>query len=56
MTENRIPQGQLYEELCAEPMIVRDGQLQVPNAPGLGIRVDDDFLRANLAEGEEYWD
>ena len=37
-------------------MIVRDGELAVPNAPGLGITLNDDFLRHNLAEGEEYWD
>jgi L-alanine-DL-glutamate epimerase-like enolase superfamily enzyme len=56
MTENRIPQGLLYEELCAEPLIVRGGELVVPNAPGLGITINDDFLRRNLDEGEMYWD
>jgi L-alanine-DL-glutamate epimerase-like enolase superfamily enzyme len=55
MTENRIPQGQLYEELATEPLVVKDGELQLPNAPGLGITLNDDFLRHHLDEGEVYW-
>ena len=56
MTENRIPSGLLYEELCTEPMVVKDGQLTVPNTPGLGITINDDYLRHHLDEGEVYWD
>jgi len=56
MTENRIPQGQLYEALAVEPLRVENGELVVPNAPGLGIRLDHDFLRAHLDEGETYWE
>jgi L-alanine-DL-glutamate epimerase-like enolase superfamily enzyme len=56
MTENRIPQGQLYEELAVEPLCVENGELVVPNAPGLGIRLDHDFLRAHLDDGETYWE
>lgn len=35
MTENRIPQGGLFAEMNAEPMIVKDGKLRVPDTPGL---------------------
>lgn len=55
MTENRIPQGGLYAELAVEPLCVENGELVLPNVPGLGIRLDHDFLRAHLDEGETYW-
>jgi L-alanine-DL-glutamate epimerase-like enolase superfamily enzyme len=35
---------------------VKDGELQLPNAPGLGITLNDDFLRHHLDDGEVYWD
>ena len=56
MTENRIPQGGIFEAMNADGMTVKAGKLQVPNTPGLGITLVDDVLRANLGEGEDYWD
>ncbi len=54
MTENRIPQGDLYEQLGVEPMMVKDGKLKVPNAPGLGIDVRPDVINPFL-DGDR-WD
>jgi L-alanine-DL-glutamate epimerase-like enolase superfamily enzyme len=34
---------------------VKNSQLTVPTAPGLGLEINPDFLRKNLVEGEEYW-
>ena len=34
---------------------VRKGLLKVPTGPGLGLEINPDFLRKNLAPGEEYW-
>jgi galactonate dehydratase len=34
---------------------VRNGLLKVPAAPGLGLEMNPDFLRKNLAPGEENW-
>jgi galactonate dehydratase len=34
---------------------VRNGLLKVPTGPGLGLEINTDFLRKNLAPGEEYW-
>jgi L-alanine-DL-glutamate epimerase-like enolase superfamily enzyme len=34
---------------------VRNGQLKVPEGPGLGLDLNEDVLRQNLAPGEEYW-
>lgn len=56
MTENRIPQGGLYAEMNAEPMIVKEGKLRVPDGPGLGITLVEEVLRENLWEGEVYWE
>jgi muconate cycloisomerase len=35
----------LAEDLLAQPFAVRDGKVQVPTAPGLGIEVDEDRVR-----------
>ena len=36
--------------------IVQDGHVAVPNQPGLGIELNKDVVKANLARGEKYWD
>ncbi|MFL6415138.1 MAG: mandelate racemase/muconate lactonizing enzyme family protein [Bryobacteraceae bacterium] len=35
--------------------VVRNGKMQVANLPGLGILLNDKFLKENLAEGEPWW-
>jgi muconate cycloisomerase len=39
------PNYYLTEDLLAQPFPVRNGKVQVPTAPGLGIEVDEDRLR-----------
>jgi L-alanine-DL-glutamate epimerase-like enolase superfamily enzyme len=34
---------------------VRKGLLTVPTGPGLGLEINPDFLKKNLADGEVYW-
>ena len=34
---------------------VRKSLLRVPTGPGLGLEINPDFLKKNLAPGEEYW-
>ena len=34
------------DELLAEPLIVRDGEMSLPTGPGLGIQLDEDLLGA----------
>jgi L-alanine-DL-glutamate epimerase-like enolase superfamily enzyme len=36
--------------------IVRDGHIDVPQKPGLGIELNTEVLKANLARGEKYWE
>ncbi len=35
--------------------IVKDGHIEVPTKPGLGIELNKDVVKANLARGEKYW-
>ncbi len=35
--------------------IVKEGHIAVPDKPGLGIELNKDVVKANLARGEKYW-
>lgn len=35
--------------------LVRDGYLELPDGPGLGLSLNPDVVRAHLAPGEVYW-
>ncbi|HTB12459.1 MAG TPA: mandelate racemase/muconate lactonizing enzyme family protein [Bryobacteraceae bacterium] len=37
------------------PPEVRKGLLKVPTGPGLGLEINPEFLKRNLADGETYW-
>jgi L-alanine-DL-glutamate epimerase-like enolase superfamily enzyme len=39
-----------------EGPLVADGHIAVPRKPGLGVELNPDVVKANLAEGEKYWD
>jgi len=51
MSENRIPQGNLWEEMSEEGISVKDGKMKVPNGPGLGITIRPDFLNSIIENG-----
>jgi L-alanine-DL-glutamate epimerase-like enolase superfamily enzyme len=51
MSENRIPQGDLYEALGTESLTVRDGKLKVPQSPGLGLQVDPAYINDFIENG-----
>ncbi len=48
--EARRARFDFYNAFIDEPLEVRDGNLIVPNRPGLGIRLDRDYLEANSVE------
>ncbi len=35
--------------------IIKDGRIQIPDKPGIGIDLDEDYVRAHLAPGEQWW-
>ncbi len=37
------------------PIVIRSGRMQVSTAPGLGMELDHDYLKANLAPDEPWW-
>lgn len=37
------------------PLVIRDGYMMVSDRPGLGVELDEEYLRTNLAEGEPWW-
>jgi galactonate dehydratase len=37
------------------PLQVQDGKMKVSTAPGLGVEVDEAYLKANVAPGEPWW-
>ena len=56
MSETRLGAGPTLDDLIEEELEVVDGKLRVPTGPGLGITVVEEAVRANMAEGEQYWD
>jgi L-alanine-DL-glutamate epimerase-like enolase superfamily enzyme len=38
-----------------KPIQVRDGKMKVSALPGLGVEIDEKYLRANAAPGEPWW-
>jgi L-alanine-DL-glutamate epimerase-like enolase superfamily enzyme len=49
-------EGHHLETMAAKnPPVVRNGLLKVPSGPGLGLELNEDFLRQNLMAGEPYW-
>ena len=43
-------------DAVGEKLVIRDGKMKVAMRPGLGLELDFDYLRANRAEGEPWWD
>ncbi len=48
--------GEAAKMAASNAPVVRDGQMQVSTLPGLGLDFDFDYLRANVADGEPWWD
>lgn len=43
-------------EATGEKLVIRDGKMKVAMRPGLGLELDFDYLKANRAEGEPWWE
>jgi len=43
-------------EAVGEKLVIEDGTMKVASRPGLGLELDFDYLKANRAEGEPWWD
>jgi L-alanine-DL-glutamate epimerase-like enolase superfamily enzyme len=56
VSETRISQNSLIDEMGEDEITVVDGKLAVPTKPGLGITLIPEVLQENLMDGEPYWD
>jgi L-alanine-DL-glutamate epimerase-like enolase superfamily enzyme len=55
--ETLIGRGNWMDDVIVhEGPIVKDGHFAVPTKPGLGIELNKEVVKANLARGEKYWD
>lgn len=56
-SESRLGrEGRMIEQMAiGEPPIVRNGILQVPDKPGLGLSIDEAFLKKHLPKNEPWW-
>jgi len=56
-SESALGRANRYVENMAagNAPVVQKSQLKVPEGPGLGLDFNWDFLKANLAPGEEFW-
>ncbi len=46
----------LVEKMAkANPPVVTKGKLKVPAAPGLGLELDEEFIRGQMRDGEPWW-
>ena len=43
-------------DAVGEKLVIRNGKMKVAMRPGLGLELDFDYLKANRAEGEPWWD
>ena len=42
-------------EAASNAPVIRNGHMQVSTLPGIGVDLDQDYLKANRAEGEPWW-
>jgi galactonate dehydratase len=42
-------------EAASNVPVIRDGRMKVSTLPGLGLDLDQDYLKGNRAEGEPWW-
>jgi L-alanine-DL-glutamate epimerase-like enolase superfamily enzyme len=49
------PTRQVEDMAATNPPEVKKSKLKVPMEPGLGVDLNPEFLRRNLADGEEWW-
>ncbi|MBM3747363.1 MAG: mandelate racemase/muconate lactonizing enzyme family protein, partial [Acidobacteria bacterium] len=43
------------EEAASNAPVIRNGRMRVSTLPGLGLDLNQDYLKANRVEGEPWW-
>jgi len=53
---NLAPRTEEWEKFAIyDRPIIADGHIQLSDRPGFGVELNEDHVRANLVEGEEWW-
>lgn len=47
--------GNTGPEAASNAPVIRDGKMQVSTAPGIGLDLDQEYIKANRADGEPWW-
>jgi len=55
--ENVVGEFRGFKEKMAagKPPVVRKSVMQYPDGPGLGLEINEDWLRQHMAKGETWW-
>jgi L-alanine-DL-glutamate epimerase-like enolase superfamily enzyme len=51
----RFPTGDREKMAADHEPEVRNSVMQFPEGPGLGLRINEDWLRQHMAKGETWW-
>jgi galactonate dehydratase len=49
------PNRYIEQMAASDRPVVKDSRLMVPTGPGLGLNINEEFLRESLVENEPYW-
>ena len=44
-----------YEWATPNPLVIKEGKMQISTKPGLGVELDQEYLQAHRAAGEPWW-
>ena len=56
MNCGRLNSWDLWEKYAIyDRPFVKDGRIQLSDAPGYGVSLNEDYVRAHLADGEAWW-
>jgi L-alanine-DL-glutamate epimerase-like enolase superfamily enzyme len=47
---------QYFSAVVYDVPVIKDGNWQILDKPGLGLEINEDFMRAHLQPGEKWWD
>ena len=44
-----------YQWATPNPLVIKEGKMQISTKPGLGVELDQEYLQAHRAAGEPWW-
>lgn len=51
-----LPNEEAWEKyVVSDAPLLKDGRIQVPDKPGIGLELNEDYVRQHLAPGEQWW-